>query len=93
MPTNRCKSFNLKVRIGDGDKTEVIGGNQNSTRWTKRCRMQYLFEEEQTLKVDVYSETNWGKKCGKIENHKLVGIASCILGEIFHQPGIIYIQI
>eukprot|EP01083_Nonionella_stella_P198473 728660_1 len=81
MKHSRGKDFEMI------DKTETIGGNQNPTRWTKRFRMDYFFEEEQTLKFDVYSETNWGKKSGKLENHKLVGTASCILGEIFHQPG------
>ena len=69
------------------DQTEVIGGNQNPTRWAKSFYMDYYFEEEQTLKFDVYTAQKKGLKTGKLEHHKLVGTATCVLGEIFHETG------
>ena len=56
---SRAKDFELL------DKTEVINGYQNPTRWTTKFRLDYFFEEEQTLKFDVYSQTKKGIKTKK----------------------------
>ena len=69
------------------DKSEVIEGNQNPARWTKRFHFDYFFEEEQILCFKVYTTTKKGKKTNKIDDHKLVGTATMVLGEIFSQPG------
>ena len=81
LKNSRNKDFE---KIG---QTQVMDGCPNPIRWRDKFPMNYFFEEEQTLKFDIYSQTKKGKKTQKLKDHKLVGTTSCILGEIFHEPG------
>eukprot|EP01083_Nonionella_stella_P198474 728661_1 len=81
MKHSRGKDFEMI------DKTETIGGNQNPTRWTKRFRMDYFFEEEQILRFDVFDEDKKGSN--KLKDHDILGSCTMVIGEIVHETGCI----
>ena len=91
------KDFNSKsdpfvvvyIRGRDGvfaemGRTEAIQDNAYPVFQTQ-FKIDYFFEEEQTLRFDVYDEDKKGSK--KLKDHDFIGRCTMVLGEIVHEQG------
>jgi len=67
-------------------RTEVIYDN-HFPKFTKQFRLDYFFEEEQTLRFDVFDEDKKGSP--KLKDHDILGSCTMVVGEIVHEPGCI----
>jgi len=64
-------------------RTETIQDNHFPV-FEKRFKMQYIFEQEQNLRIEAYDEDANDRDLRK---HDYVGSVEFILGEIVHHPG------
>ena len=65
--------------------TEVIYDNHYPD-FSTQFLLDYYFEEEQTLRFDVYDEDKKGSK--NVNDHDFLGSCTMYLGEIIHEEGI-----
>jgi len=64
-------------------RTETIQDNHFPV-FEKRFKMQYIFEQEQNLRIEAYDED---AKDRDLRKHDYVGSVEFILGEVVHHPG------
>eukprot|EP01083_Nonionella_stella_P029949 82269_1 len=65
-------------------RTETIQDNADPV-FATQFKLDYYFEEEQVLRLDVYDEDKKGSK--KLKDHDFIGSTSMVLGEIIHEKG------
>ncbi|KAJ0401167.1 hypothetical protein P43SY_004374 [Pythium insidiosum] len=68
------------VRIGE---TEAIKNNLNP-QWAKLFVLDYFFQMQQRLKVEVYDKDDDSKK---LSHHDLIGVTEFTLGQLMGAPG------
>jgi len=64
-------------------RTETIQDNHFPV-FERRFKMQYIFEQEQNLRIEAYDEDS---KSTDLRKHDYVGSVEFILGEVVHHPG------
>merc|ERR1719242_1904102 len=65
-------------------RTEAIKDNAFPV-FATQFKMDYYFEEEQVIRLDVFDEDKKGSK--KLKDHDFIGSATMVLGEIVHETG------
>ncbi len=74
-----------KAKVAEIGRTEVIKDDLNPN-WVKEINMTYLFEETQTLLVEIY---DCDSTSADLKTHKLIGFAPFTLGNVMGSRGTI----
>jgi len=82
--------FVLYMKTGFGGqwreqgRTETIYDNHHPI-FEKRFKLNYIFEQEQNIRVEAYDEDK--KNVKNLKSHDYVGTVDFLLGEVVHHPG------